>query len=97
MAVPIAPESIRDNYIEEDLKKYDEYFKKGKVERVFVAALAPMYSKKIDESLESYKFKRTVEFFKEQGMEVGIWISGFGHGGALVHDSFIDKKEITGK
>lgn len=91
-SVPIAIQSMSDNHFEKDLQKYLEYFRRGKVERVFLVILPGTYTKKIDDDIKSEKLKRAVEFFKENDLEVGIWISGFGHGAALKHDSSVEKR-----
>lgn len=92
ISVPIAPESISDKNTEADLNQYLSYFKEGKVERVFVCVLSGMYNKDAEEMIKSAKLKRTVEFFKENGMEVGIWIGAFGHGSVLTHNTNDQKR-----
>lgn len=100
ISVPIAPESLSDKNLEADLNKYLTYFKEGKVDRVFVCVLSGIYNKEADKMIKSAKFKRTVEFFKQNGMEVGIWIGDFGHGSTLTHNSNDERRnayrKITG-
>lgn len=86
-SVPIAVESIRDNFIDEDLKKYLNSFKKGNINRVFVCLLNDVCTEESSSLIMSEKFKKTIDFFKENGLEVGIWLGGFGHGSNLVHSN----------
>ncbi len=88
ISVPISIQSIRDGHIEEDLRKYLDYFNRGKIERVFVICSYPMYTFEADEEISSEKFKTTVAFFKKNGIETGIWISGFGHGSPILYDRY---------
>lgn len=87
ISVPISLESISDKFFERDLNKYLDYFERGNVERVFIAVLQPVYTAKIDAVIASEKMKKTIDFFKEHGLEVGVWIGGFGHGSVLSHDA----------
>lgn len=86
ISVPIAIQSLSDTELEKDLEKYLDYFKKGKVDRVFITVLPGPYTAQFDDDIRSDKFKRTVQFFKENGFETGVWISCFGHGGTLSHE-----------
>lgn len=86
-AVPIAINSMSDTEFEKDLQKYLDYFKRGNINRVFIAVLPGVYTRAFWNDITSEKFKRTVEFFKENGLETGVWISGFGHGSTLTHNS----------
>lgn len=86
ISVPIALESISDGDMRGSLEKYLDYFKKGNIERVFVCCLSPVYSDKCEALAEKDKFENTIRFFKENGMEVGVWVGGFGHGVRLTHE-----------
>lgn len=87
ISVPISVSSIRDNNIQNDLETYYNYFKQGKVERVFIAVVPGVYTTAFEEEIVSDKFKTVVKFFKEKGFETGIWIGGFGHGSNLSTDN----------
>lgn len=86
-SVPIAVNSMSDTETEKDLQKYLDYFKLGNIERVYIALLPGTYTNAFDKDISSKKFKRAVEFFKENGLETGVWIGGFGHGSNLAHES----------
>lgn len=86
-SVPIAIDSISDEHIQEDLEKYLSDFKRGGIDRVFIALLPGTYTCMFDRDIASPKLKRALEFFKANGLEVGVWIGGFGHGGALAHEA----------
>ncbi len=86
-SVPIALESMRENALEQDLAAYLDYFERGKIKRVFIAALTPLYADSFAEFADSEKLKKSVEFFGRNGLEVGVWLGGFGHGSSLAHDA----------
>lgn len=100
ISVPIAIQSMDENNLERDLNKYLAYFKKGKISRVFIAILPGVYTKAFEEDINSEKFKKSIEFFKENRIEVGVWIGGFGHGSKLSHESETDMRgnyqQLTG-
>lgn len=86
ISVPITPDSLRDEYLEEDLGRYLSYFQKGGVGRVFIALSSGAYTKAIMQELASPKLKKTIDYFKAAGLETGVWLGGFGHGSALAHE-----------
>lgn len=86
-SVPISIKSISDTKTEKDLNQYLDYFRKGKIDRVFIGCVEMTYSSKCEVLAEYDKLKKVVDFFKDNGMEVGIWISGLGHGVFLTHES----------
>lgn len=100
IAAPISLKNISDENIEADLNRFLEYFKNGKIDRVFICSLGGMYTKNVDKSISSPKLKKALEFFKSNGMEVGVWVGGFGHGAPLSHESKEvirrDYQQITG-
>lgn len=85
--VPISIDSISDEHTQEELERYLSDFKRGGIERVFIAVLPGAYTRVFDRDITSPKFKRALDFFKENGLETGVWIGGFGHGGALAHEA----------
>lgn len=93
ISVPISIESMHEDSLENDLRHYFDLFREGNIERVFIAVLSPVYEKKFDSDITSDKLKSVVRFFKERGMEVGIWIGGLGHGSGLSHEVSSEKKQ----
>lgn len=91
-AVSIALDSMRDDYLEQDLQRYLNYFKEGNIQRVFISILTGMYSEEFTKDIYSEKLKKTVDFFKSQNLETGVWINSFGHGVALEHEDEIVPK-----
>lgn len=85
-SVPISISSIRDTESERDLNRYLDYFKAGNITRVFVCCVGPTYSKRCELIAQYDKFKKVVDFFKNNRMEVGIWLGGLGHGVWLKHE-----------
>lgn len=81
---------MRDGKLEKDLAAYLDYFERGKIKRVFIAALAPVYSTLFTAFEDSEKLKKCIDFFKSNGFETGVWLGGFGHGSALAHDGKAD-------
>ena len=45
--------------------------------------------------INSDKVKKLFEYFQSNGLEVGVWIDGFGHGGTLLHDKPQDISKYT--
>lgn len=91
-SVPIAIQSMREECLEQDLQKYLDYFHRGGIQRVFLALLPGSYTEAFDRDIHSEKLKRSISFFQKNGLEVGVWIGGFGHGSALAHDQSQGKR-----
>lgn len=81
--VPISIESVTEH----SKPIFVEEFKKGNIERVFITCLLPIY--RDDSSLWTYnkQLRDAIEFFRNEGFEVGVWIGGFGHGAVLSHET----------
>ena len=70
---------------EENRQKIRDNLKDCGVERVFLAIDHYLFEK--NGVYNSDEMKSSVEFFKKEGLEVGIWCSSFGHGAPLLHES----------
>ena len=70
---------------EKSIHSYLAYFKEGGFGRVLICGLPEMGESR-DAMLSAVeKLKKYVPLFREAGLEVGLWISAFGHGGVLAH------------
>ena len=82
LSVPISYPTVND----ETLPVYLDYFRKCGAERVFLCAVGLVYNEDTVVKTEPLRLRRVIEYFQQNGLEVGIWISAFGHGGALAFD-----------
>ena len=82
LSVPVSIQTMN----EKSLPVFTEEFKKAGVERVFLCGLLHFFKKECYIYNEPEKMEYLINYFKEQGFEVGVWEGSFGHGGALNHD-----------
>ncbi|MBE6731615.1 MAG: hypothetical protein E7564_08000 [Ruminococcaceae bacterium] len=88
LSVPIMFHTITRENIDDIVKN----FKECKVDRVFITGLSYLFNP--CEVFYSEENKWKVQYFKEQGFEVGIWLISFGHGDALLHETG-DKVDLS--
>ncbi len=81
LSVPISVDVLTEETLPIVLKR----FQQCKVERVFLAILEAVYSPNIPLFTDPSHIQRAIDFFKENGIEVGIWMNSFGHGAPLVY------------
>ena len=86
-SMPISFRSVN----EQNMAKYLETLKKCKADRVFICGFGYHYVKDSFLYTNTKSIKNIISFFKENGLEVGAWIDGFGHGASLVGEGTIDK------
>lgn len=69
----------------EKRQKYLGLLREAGAKRVFLCPKRPVSD---PEALEAMKklLSENIEFYTENGLEVGVWIGGLGHGGALSHE-----------
>jgi len=88
LSVPIMINTLTD----ETMPIYVEQAKKAKVERVFLCPSGYVYDK--DNNMldnEPERIENAIKYFRDNGFEVGIWISALGHGDC---DMGYSEKEI---
>ena len=73
VSVPISIKSISDTEMEKDLKKYLDYFTRGKIDRVMVCSILPTYFAGCEIETEYDKFKEQYAFLRITG-----WKSVYG-------------------
>lgn len=83
LSVPISMHTLNDKSIFE----YIELAKKCKADRVFICGQKNFYEKSSEIFSESEKLKKNIAVFRENGFEVGVWVTGFGHGAPLSHQT----------
>lgn len=79
---------------EQSLPMYVDELKKGEIERVFLLDSSSFAKKDSYIHKNPDKVRNLIAFFKQSGFEVGVWESGFGHGGMLSHEKeseYVDK------
>lgn len=79
ISVPICMNTVN----ERTLPLYAQQFKACRAERVFLCGLGHIYTKDTLLKTDPDNIARAISYFQEQGLEVGLWISAFGHGEAL--------------
>lgn len=81
ISVPISFSTLT----EENASVYVESAKKCGVQRVFLCGLGNICDRSSILHTNPEKVKKVISIFKENGFEVGIWLSTFGHGAVLSH------------
>lgn len=81
LSVPIAPDTLT----EESLPLYKELLTQCGVQRVFLCCLGEIYRKDSMIYTDAPRLRKLLSFFRELGMEVGLWVNTFGHGHLLAH------------
>jgi len=79
-SVPIMLHTIND----ENRYQIAQNLKECGIERLFLCPHVYLFEKS---EIDYADAKSKIEFFKSQGLEVGIWVSSFGHGCALTHEN----------
>ena len=80
-SVPISMMYMDEN----SAKDYAKELKEIGAERIFLTCLEQPPFDFFEGYADAENIKFSVNYFKEQGFEVGIWMSGFGHGVQLSH------------
>ena len=87
LSVPINIETVT----EKTLPVFLTYIKNCGAQRIFVCGIDDICN------IASYyeTLKMTIDFFKQNSIEIGIWINSFGHGGALIGVNQANGKKYT--
>ena len=88
ISVPIHIQTIDENSI----NGYIAECKRTGADRVFICDSTPIFSASCLLTNDKNRMTMSISAFKNAGFEVGIWISGFGHGVVLSHDLFAEEK-----
>lgn len=72
---------------EESLPEYYEQIKAVGAERVFICSLSQIACEGDPVRRDPEPLRRAISYFKERGLEVGVWLSALGHGRALYSDA----------
>lgn len=80
-AIPISMNTLMD---EANLPRFLEDVRQCGSERVFICGMGNIYMKTGRNYTHADAIRRAVDYFHAAGLEVGIWISAFGHGHALM-------------
>lgn len=79
LSMPINFISINEG----NMNEYLYWLKKCKADRVFLCGLGNVYQETAFLKTNTQNVKNVIDFFKQNGLEVGVWIDGFGHGATL--------------
>lgn len=96
ISVPISMSQIN----KQTLPVYLEHLRKCNADRVFLCGIGNIYMKTGLNRTAPEKIKAAITFFRDAGLEVGIWVSSIGHGSALEQSHRIENEQcytqITG-
>ena len=85
-SMPISFQSVNI----ENAHVYLDLLKKCKADRVFICCVGYPYIKSSPIYTQTEKIKELISYFKQNELEVGLWVDAFGHGGALVGQEYVD-------
>lgn len=83
LSAPIHINTLND----ESMKGYLADFKKGGFGRVFICGLPELNASEEKCRAAAEKCRKYGKMLQAAGIEFGIWISAFGHGGVLAHEA----------
>ena len=96
LSIPLSLQTLN----EASLPIYLDEFKKANVERIFLIENTPVYLKSNPIFNGTSTLEHYISYFKEKGFEVGVWLSGFGHGNffstGTVRECFAPLTKIKG-
>ncbi len=81
ISIPI----INERSTAETRPSYLAWLKKAGADRVFVCPGNPYGDRKKLEAIRE-RLAENITYYTENGLEVGVWINGLGHGGMLAHE-----------
>lgn len=89
LAIPINMSTVS----EQTLPRYLKDLKECKANRVFLGGNGPVYKKEGYLYQNAEMLEYAIRYFQNNGLEVGVWIGGFGHGVALLHEKETEYQE----
>lgn len=81
ISIPISMNTLLDG---ENLPRYLDDLKRCDASRVFLCGMGNIYTRMGRNYTQPEAIRRAIDYFRAAGLEVGIWISAFGHGSALM-------------
>ena len=91
-AIPISMNTLMN---EANLPQYLEDLRRCGAARVFICGMGNIYTKKGRNYTHAHIIPSIVDYFRTAGIEVGFWLSAFGHGVALMPELTVSDKEAT--
>lgn len=91
VSVPISMETLN----EQSLPRFGQLLIQMGANRVFLCCAGEVYLKNSMFYQEPERLARAISYFRNLGMEVGIWVNAFGHGSLLTHQTEKDVGDYT--
>lgn len=97
IAIPISMSQVNEN----TLPIYLEHLRRCKAQRVFLCGIGNIYMKTGRNHTDPESIRKAIRYFRDAGLEVGVWVPSFGNGHALspiqgVTDDSVKYTQITG-
>jgi len=89
--VPISMTTIT----EDSLPLFAEFLKKTEATRVFLCCVAEIYRPHSMIFTDPQRIRNAISYFRNLGLEVGVWVNTFGHGELLAHQQQVDFGNYT--
>ena len=83
LSVPISMSTVN----EDTIQSYLEWFQKCRADRVFLCGFGQIFNETSVLHQDPARVKKAIDFFRANGLEVGLWVNSFGHGMVLSHDA----------
>ena len=91
-AIPISMNTLMN---EANLPQYLDDIRRCGAKRVFICGMGNIYTKSGRNYTHAHIIPGIVDYFRAAGIEVGFWLSAFGHGVALMPELTVSDKEAT--
>ena len=92
ISIPISMNTLLDG---EDLPRYLDDVRRCGAERVFLCGMGNIYTKNGRNYTHPDAVKNAIDYFRAAGLEVGVWISAFGHGKAIMPELAAGERVYT--
>lgn len=91
VSVPISMETVNET----SLPRFGQLLLKMGAQRVFLCNIGEVYLDTCMLYTQPGTLSRAMAYLKELGLEVGVWVNGFGHGALLAHQTEKDVGHFT--
>ena len=91
LSIPLSMNTIND----QSIWQYIDIAKQCKAERIFICGYGHFYETDSTLYTSPQTLKKYISIFRENGFEVGVWVTAFGHGVALSHETDLPPAKYT--